>query len=61
MSASRQLNNLESKSQRDARRGIDSPRANSCVITPFSAGHCTDYKAIPWANFQNFGRVLLSF
>ena len=22
---------------------------------------CTDYKAIPWANFQNFGRVLLSF
>jgi hypothetical protein len=22
---------------------------------------CTDYKAIPWANFQNFGRILLFF
>jgi hypothetical protein len=22
---------------------------------------CTDYKAIPWANFQNFGLILLLF
>jgi hypothetical protein len=33
------------------------PYRGFAVVLP----DCTDYKAIPWANFQNFGRIFLSF
>src|SRR5271165_7339430 len=39
-------------------------RFTYCVwhkIPPFRIPGCTDYKAIARANFQNFGRILLSF